>query len=80
MAEENNRDYWAAFAIGAVVGIGATLLLAPSSGARDLLYEIEPALKRARKGTRRARKEARGAAKKFGRRGGRALRVIRKFR
>ena len=38
MAEDRN-DYFAAFAIGAIVGIGATLLLAPKkpTGAKRLL-------------------------------------------
>ena len=58
MAEDRN-DYFAAFAIGAIVGIGATLLLAPKkpTGARRLLYEMEPALEQARKSTRRFRKD-----------------------
>lgn len=56
MAEDRN-DYFAAFAIGAIVGIGATLLLAPKkpTGAKRLLYEMEPALEQARRSTRRFR-------------------------
>ena len=55
---EDRRDYWAAFAIGAIVGVGATLLLAPEDSGDQIMYKIEPALKRARKGTRRFRKNA----------------------
>jgi gas vesicle protein len=74
---EDRRDFLAAFAIGAIVGIGATLLLAPpKSGAKRFLYEIEPALDRARKGTRRVRKEAKQVAREFGKRGRRAARAV----
>lgn len=73
MAEDRN-DFIAAFAIGALLGIGATLLLAPPrSGAGRILHEIEPALKRARKGSRRVREETRKVAREFGKRGERAL-------
>ena len=56
---DDRKDYITAFAIGAIVGIGATLLLAPSkpTGARRLLREIEPVLTRARKKTRRLKKD-----------------------
>lgn len=71
---DDRRDYLAAFTIGAIVGIGATLLLAPrSSGASRIMEELAPALKRARKGTRRVRNEARDVARTFTRRGGRAM-------
>ena len=58
MAEDRN-DYFAAFAIGAIVGIGATLLLAPKkhTGMKRLLTEMEPALKQARKSSRRLRSD-----------------------
>jgi hypothetical protein len=53
--QDERRDYWAAFAIGAVLGVGATLLLKPEpSSAKKILYELETALKRARKRTGRA--------------------------
>lgn len=55
---EDRRDYWAAFAIGAIVGVGATLLLAPEDSGDRIMYKVKPALKRARKGTRRFRKNA----------------------
>jgi gas vesicle protein len=73
---EDRNDFLAAFAIGAVVGIGAILLLTPpKSGAKRILYEIEPALERARKGSRRVRKEAKQVAREFSKRGGRAVRA-----
>jgi hypothetical protein len=53
--QDERRDYWAAFAIGAVLGVGATLLLKPEPhSAKRILYEIEPALQKARKRTRQA--------------------------
>lgn len=67
---EDKRDYFAAFAIGAIVGVGATLLLAPNkpTGARRLLKELQPALGRARRKSRRltrsAGKSARRGAKR----------------
>lgn len=70
---EDKRDYFAAFAIGAIVGIGATLLLAPNkpTGVRRLLSELEPALGRARKKSRRL---TRGASRTVRRGGKRARR------
>ena len=58
MTQERN-DYFAAFAIGAIVGIGATLLLAPKkpTGARRLLHDMEPALNQARRQGRQFGKE-----------------------
>lgn len=78
MAEEK-WDYWAAFAIGAVLGIGATMMLAPEqpTGARRILREIEPALKRARKGSRRVNKGVREVAREMTERGARARRLLR---
>lgn len=53
--QDEKKEYWAAFAIGAILGIGATLLLTPQhTPAQKILYEIEPALKRARKKGKRA--------------------------
>jgi hypothetical protein len=44
---DDRTDYITVFAIGAAVGIGATLLLSPRpSRARRILHEIEPALAR----------------------------------
>ena len=72
---DDRTDYFAAFAIGAIVGIGATLLLAPKkpSGAKRLLYEMEPALERARKKTRRFRKTAGKAANRTRKRARRTI-------
>lgn len=53
---EDRRDYWAAFAIGAILGISATLLLMPKpKRAQRILREIEPMLRKARKRVRRHR-------------------------
>lgn len=62
---DDRRDFLAAFAIGAIVGVGAALLLAPSepAGARRILHEIEPALKRARRKSRRLKNEITGAVR-----------------
>jgi hypothetical protein len=75
MAEERT-DYFAAFAIGALVGIGATLLLTPSKprGAQRLLYEMEPTMKLARKKSRRFRKDFGKAAHRTSKRARRTLR------
>src|SRR3990172_3753380 len=45
---EDRKDYWAAFAIGAILGVGATLLLMPrqEDTPQRILRRIEPALKR----------------------------------
>ena len=71
---EDRKDYLAAFAIGAVLGIGATLLLAPpTSPVRRIRHELEPAFARVRKGSRRVRREARAVSREFGKRAGRAV-------
>ena len=64
---EDRRDYFAAFAIGAIVGIGATLLLRQSKprGARRILYELEPAMKQARRKVNRGIKQSRRSLRKF---------------
>ena len=61
------RDYIAAFAIGALFGIGATLLLGHDkpSGARRILYELEPAMKQARRRAHRGLKQTRRSLRKF---------------
>ncbi|MGQ0560671.1 MAG: hypothetical protein ACT443_02205 [Gemmatimonadota bacterium] len=72
---EDNRDYIAAFAIGAMVGIGATLLLSGErTEAKRILYDLEPALKRARGKARRFGKDAARTARRGARRARRALR------
>lgn len=62
---DDRRDFLAAFAIGAIVGVGAALLLAPSepTGARRILHQIEPALKRARRKSRRLKQEVASAVR-----------------
>jgi len=64
---EDRRDYIAAFAIGAIVGIGATLLLGQHkpTGARRVLYELEPALKQARRKVNRGMKQTRRSLRRF---------------
>lgn len=76
---EDRNDYLAAFAIGAIVGIGATLLLAPSepTGAKRLLYEIEPKLRRARRKARRLGRDFTKGARRGSRRGRGILREYR---
>ena len=61
MMTDDRRDYWAAFAIGAIVGVGATLLLAPDppTPMEKIRYQIEPVMKRARKGARKRFKKVR---------------------
>jgi hypothetical protein len=73
---EDRTDYFAAFAIGAIVGIGATLLLTPSKprGAKRLMYEMEPAMKLARKKGRRFRKDFGKTANRTRKRARRTLR------
>lgn len=75
----DRNDFFAAFAIGAMVGIGATLLLAPSkpTGTKRLMQELEPALDRARKKTRRFRHDVERTA---GRTRKRARRTLRDWR
>jgi hypothetical protein len=58
MANER-KDYVAAFVIGAVVGIGATMLLTPPPKKRRLVYQMEPVVKRLRKRGRRLSKTLR---------------------
>lgn len=70
---DDNKDYWTAFAVGALIGAGATLLLAPEMDARRILDEIKPAMKRARKSGRRVRKEVRDTVRELRRRRDRAF-------
>jgi gas vesicle protein len=57
MADER-KEYAIAFAIGAIVGAGATMLLAPNRKKRTL-YRLAPAARRIRKGGRRLRRSIR---------------------
>lgn len=58
MADRDTTEFLTAFAIGAVLGVGATLLLRPQPpSARERVgRELEGYRKRAGKGARRARK------------------------
>lgn len=58
MAKQDTMDFVAAFAIGAVLGVGATLLLrgGNESDAQRLIRELAPLRKKAGKRMRRARK------------------------
>ena len=50
------KEYLAAFVIGAMVGVGATLLLAPGKPKNRFVYQLEPKMKQLRKRGRRLRK------------------------
>ena len=63
MNERENTDVWAAVAIGAIVGIGATLLVRARQ--EDDTHEL---IKRLRPVTRQAQKYAKSAGKELGRR------------
>ena len=58
MARQDTVDFVTAFAIGAVLGVGATLLLRGDnrSDAEKLIRELEPLRRKAGKQMRRARK------------------------
>jgi hypothetical protein len=59
MAER--KEYVAAFVIGALVGVGATLLLAPPKRKNRFVYQLEPKVKQLRKRGRRLRRSLRRA-------------------
>ena len=62
MAEHDARDFLAAFAIGAALGVGAALLLRPEPPSRTqrLLRDLDPYRKRLRKSVRRASRRLTG--------------------
>ncbi|MFO7259538.1 MAG: hypothetical protein DIU52_000180 [bacterium] len=62
MAQHGARDFVAAFAVGAALGVGAALLLRPEPPTRTerLLRELTPYRKRLRKHVRRASRRLRG--------------------
>ena len=64
MARQDTTDFLAAFAVGTVLGIGATLLLRPEPRtAKDrLMRELKPYGKRMRRNAARVAREVRGAA------------------
>jgi gas vesicle protein len=61
MAREDTNDFIAAFGIGAVLGIGAALLLRPErpDPRRRLLRRVKPHAKQLRRGAKRVRRAAR---------------------
>ena len=62
MAQHDARDFVAAFAVGAALGVGAMLLLRPEppTRAQRLLRELTPYRKQLRKRVRRASRSLRG--------------------
>lgn len=56
---DDRKEYAIAFAIGAMVGAGATILLAPARKKQRLIYKLEPTARRAHKHARRLRKSMR---------------------
>jgi gas vesicle protein len=61
MARQDNNDFLAAFAIGAVLGVGATLLLRPEkpNPRKQLQKRLKPHVRKLRKGAARGRKAVR---------------------
>lgn len=59
MTNENTNEFVVAFAVGALLGVGAALLLAPDPPTRreKIMKELKPYRKKLRKGTKSARKE-----------------------
>ncbi len=72
MENRDRLELLAAFAAGALIGVGATLLLKP-----DALPQ--PVLRRLRESGRELRKQARRSARQVGTRGGRAARMGREM-
>ncbi len=72
MDDRDTFEFVTAFAIGAILGVGATLLLSPQSGGRaeKLVKELKPLRKKAGKRARRAWKGVRGSADAVVERGG----------
>ena len=61
MARQDNNDFLAAFAIGAVLGVGATLLLRPEkpNPRKQLQKRLKPHVRKLRKSAARSRKAGR---------------------
>jgi len=71
MARQDTTDFLAAFAVGTVLGIGATLLLrpAPRSAKDRLMRELKPHRRKVRKGygkMRRGPRQGASAAREMG--------------
>lgn len=75
MADRDTQEFLAAFFIGALLGVGATLLLRPDPPTRRerLAEALGPARKRARRAARRARKGMEGGLESARERGGDAF-------
>ena len=63
MARQDNNDFLAAFAIGAALGVGATLLLRPDkpNPRKQLQKRLKPHMRKLRKSAARSRKAGRMA-------------------
>lgn len=68
MARQDTNDFLAAFGIGAVLGIGAALLLRPEkpNPRKQLRKRLEPHVRKLGRGASRTRKAARAAAREAG--------------
>ena len=68
MARQDTNDFLAAFGIGAVLGIGATLLLRPDkpNPRKQLQKRLKPHVKKLGKSASRTRKAARSAVQASG--------------
>lgn len=68
MARQDTNDFLAAFGIGAVLGIGAALLLRPEkpNPRKQLQKRLKPHVRTLSKGAARTRKAARAAARQAG--------------
>ena len=65
MARQDTSDFLTAFAVGAVLGVGATLLLRPEkpNPRKQLQKRLKPHVRKLRKSASRARKTGRAAAR-----------------
>jgi gas vesicle protein len=67
MNERDNFDVWAAVAIGAIVGIGATLLVrARQDDAHEIVKRLRPVARGARKAAKSAGREIGRSARRAG--------------
>ena len=68
MSDRDNTDLWTALTIGAVVGIGAVLLVRARQSDRDVsvLKRLAPARKRGQRAVRAARRAVESGAERAG--------------
>ena len=68
MARQDTNDFLAAFGIGAVLGLGAALLLRPDkpNPRKQLRKRLKPHVRKLSRGAARTRKAARAAAREAG--------------